>query len=231
MALDRRGHLRPVQCQEFWWLRRCVSPLIEMTLDALNHDLPKGPLHGRQFLRPGRLSIRLVELRHFGVGKFQPTISRRAAANVVEIALVESQMLEVFDPRRLRETPNLGDELALLQRLDFTIPGHESLAVHRHLHDASHGDFALASGYDASHRLAHLQLLEVDIAQGDSRPEKGKWIGNRGRDYQGAEYRRYLKHRTLRADRDMAIHVPLNTLHGRDAISKDRQISSEFWQE
>src|SRR4029453_13137411 len=186
MALDRRDHLRPVQRQEFWWLRRAASPLVEMSLDAPNQDLSKCPLHGRQFLRLGRVSIGLAEMRNFSVRKLQPTVARRTASNIVEIAFVEGQRLEVFDPRRIRETPNLRNELTLLQRLDFTIPGHESLAVHRHLDDAGHGNFALACGYDTSHRLAHLQLSEVDAVQGDGWPEKRKRIGNRGRDDQDA---------------------------------------------
>src|SRR4029453_6427492 len=172
MALDRRDHLRPVERQELWWLRRAASPLVEMSLDAPNHDLSKCPLHGRQFLRPGRVSIGLVKLRHFSVRELQPTVARRAASNVVEIALVEGQTFEVVDPRRIRETSNLRHELALLQRLDFTIPGNESLAVHRHFHDAGYGDFPLVSRHDSSNRLAHLQLSEVDAAQGDGRLEK-----------------------------------------------------------
>src|SRR6185295_1598663 len=103
MAIDRRGHLRPVERKEFWRLRRSVSALQVASLDAPNHDLSKSPLHGSQFLRAGRASIGLVQVRNFSVRKLQPTVPRRAAPNVVEVALVEGQTFEVFDPRRIRE--------------------------------------------------------------------------------------------------------------------------------
>src|SRR5262245_7439574 len=220
MALDRRDHLRPVQCQEFWRLRCAVSSLVEMSLYAPNHDLSKGPLHGRQFPRPRLVSVGPVELRNFSVRKLQPTVAGRTASDVVEIAIIERQVLEVFHLWRIRETPDLRNVLALLQRLDFAIPGHESLAVHRHLHDAGHGDFALACRSDTSHRFAHLQLSEVGAAQGDGRPEKRKRVGNRGGDYQGTEYRRYLKHETLRDHRAVAIRVPPHLGYGSTFVRR-----------
>jgi hypothetical protein len=121
----------------------------QIRLHALQDHVAERLLDGRLPCRSCR-GCRALQPRHLEARQFEFAAARPALLNVFQVLVVENEIGQVFDARRIRKPADAEHIPALLERCDLSHPGHKMIAVNANRHGSKHHNLAVLSGQDAA---------------------------------------------------------------------------------
>ena len=156
-------------------LGKPVMAVRDVRFDPFEHDLPESRFNRRSPLRAVLADCVLKDV-DFSGAEFEGAFAWPAVLDVIEVARLDGQRVEVLEAHWSRDAPDRLDVRGLFQHLDTANPRDEPVAADLHRDRREHRDVVILGRHDACDVAAAVQPLSLVRIQRDRWFEERKRI-------------------------------------------------------